>query len=333
MTLPPFPYILTIEVYNEAGEKVRVLAETRISDRMNPDVLLVLNGIETNDWNRTFNPAEGSLKIRIPNLETPEQRENGFIEFEWDGYNNNGQEIGNGVYYIKFTTQDGFGHSDVVIKDVMLVKSEQYTRVTIYNSAGEIVRRMENANIPLSNVKLNVDDVLYVGKDSKIVEIGYAEGQSIIWDGLNSQGQMVSSGTYEIQVEVKTEQGYKVIASKTVSIISEGKGEVLGYTKIYPNPYKLSNALSKAKIEWKNSGRGTVDIRIYNINGDLVRKIRTDLDKGIAEWDLKTSAGTMVSNGVYVIIIEGKKETGEREIKKLKFSIIRATPQNSDRIN
>ncbi len=333
MTLPPYPYILTIEVYNEAGERVRFITETKITNRIS-DVLLVLNGIESDNLNRTFNPAEESLKIKIPGLETPDQRDKGFIEFEWDGNNNNGQNIGNGVYYIKFTTQDGYGHSEVLIKDVMLVKSEQYIRLNIYNSAGELVRRIENYYLPLGSVKLNIDDVLYVGKNSDSIDINYADGQKIEWDGLNSHGVIVSTGIYEIQIEVKTEQGYKVIASKTVSIISQVVDDILKNIKIYPNPYYIKGEnTGKITMKWENLNSGNVDIKIYNLAGELIRKLHTTLESGKAEWDLKTSTGQMVVSGLYIIVVEGKKITGEREIKSIKLTIINKNTLKEDRVN
>ncbi len=333
MTLPPYPYILTIEVYNEAGEKVRVITETKITDRIS-DVLLVLNGVESNNLNRVFNPADEPLKIKIPGLETPEQRGMGYIEFEWEGYNNNGQDIGNGVYYIKFTTEDGYGHSEVVIKDIMLVKSEQYVRLSIFNSAGELVRRIENSYLPLGAVKLSVDDVLYVGDKSQSIDINYAEGQKIEWDGLNSQGEVVSTGIYEIQIEIKTDQGYKVVASKTVSVISAKKTELFKNIKAYPNPYyiKGENA-GKVTVAWENINSGNVIIRVYNISGELIRKVDGDLSKGKIEWDLKTSTGQMVASGLYIIIVEGKKINGEKEIQKIKLTIINKNILKEDRVN
>ncbi len=334
MTLPPYPFILTIDIYNEAGEKVKHIIKTPISDNINSEIILLLKGEESKIWDKIFNPEEGVLIMKIPGIETPDQRDKGYSEFIWDGKNNSGQETGNGVYYIKFTIQDKYGHTDVIIKDITLLKKEQYVLLSIYNTAGELVRRIEKDNPETEILKLNIPDFLYITSETSAVEINYAEGKVIKWDGLNSKGEKIANGIYEIQVELKTEQGYKIIASKTISIISEKIKKILGDIKIYPDPcYVLAEGNKMVKIKWTEVNKGRVNVKIYNIKGEMIRKIDSDLETGFLLWDMKTSSGAQVASGIYIVIVEGKLENGEREIKKAKLTIVKKNKPKNDMIN
>jgi len=67
---------------------------------------------------------------------------------------------------------------------------------------------------------------------------------------------------------------------------------------VYPNPFVLSNDAASLTIEGliKNSS-----IRIFNINGNLIRDFKSPGGK-IAFWDGKDLDGNLVATGVYVII-------------------------------
>lgn len=66
---------------------------------------------------------------------------------------------------------------------------------------------------------------------------------------------------------------------------------------IYPNPM-----YGNANIEIKATGKSAVDISIYNLKGQLVRKINsTEVSKGSTSfvWDGKTDNGRQVAQGIY----------------------------------
>jgi len=254
------------------------------------------------------------------------------INIAWDGYNDNGQNINNGVYYIKISVQDEYGHTQTTIKDVQLMRTEEYVRINIYNTAGELVRRLQTkpANINIAALNLDkIDNVIYLSETGKI-NIDYGSGNIMEWDGKNGQGEMVNNGTYELQIEIVTDNGYKVVASKTVTILREQTEQALTdpqnpklYPKIYPNPVSLEGEDGEIEIEWFKPLQGEVKIKIYNVAGELVKQIRGDLSVKKLKWNLKTDKGERVSGGFYIVVLEAKKVNGERESRIVKFSIIR----------
>jgi flagellar hook assembly protein FlgD len=320
LTPVPFPYILTIEVYNEAGEKIILLTNERMADSIT-DVKLIANGQE---WG-AFNPTEGPLIIRISGIQTVNHTGEKYVDFEWNGLNSNGQGIKQGVYFIKISYKDTYGCEITHTYDVQVLKIEEYVQLSIYNTAGELVRRITKPEVRNAVINLAIDDVILVGKEGgDEVRFNYGNGE-IEWDGKNEFGRLVDSGTYEIKVEVKTGTGFTTIATKTVSIINAGGNGILGIIKVVPNPYIIDNLARKdIRIIWSERKAGEVKVMIYNMAGDLVRVIREDMDRGEIGWDMKTSTGQSVSTGVYVGIVEGiDKATGKMQREKKKIVIMR----------
>jgi len=316
MTLPPFPYIIKINIYNEAGEIVKQLAVQRASDVVG-DIKLISGEKEVNMiTNKEY------LGIYLPGVETPETINEGGSVFIWDAKSDRGQYVKTGVYYIKVEEQDGYGHTNVVIKEITVMKEEEYVEVRIFNSAGELVRVIREEKEVPEKVELGVDNVIPIEKGGAEIIIKYGDepGDSVKWDGKNSEGIAVSSGTYEVQVITKDEKGIRVQASKTVIVLSEGK-EVIGEVKVYPNPVKKGKG-EKARVRWEAKGEGEVRIYIYNAAGELVRKVEGKVELGELEWDLKTGSGAMASQGNYICVIEARSKEGYSQRKIIKISIL-----------
>lgn len=322
----PFPFILKIEAYNEAGEEVKLLVQSPISGDIGDVAMLVNGGAAT-----VFNPATGRLELRFKGIQSPDQQGAGAdhtVSFFWDSSSDSGQQVSPGLYYLKISTTDTYGHVNTHIESIQILKMDVYARINIYNSAGELVRRLQVNNVANTNVSLAVDDVIQVGKNSPAINIEYAPGAGIAWDGLNSGGRTVDSGVYEIQVEIKTEQGFQVMASKSVTILNAGSSGIITDVKIYPNPAIITDGTAGAgvTIKWLTASQGQADIKIYNMAGEMVKSITASVGAGMPGivWDLKSSGGEEVSSGLYVVVIYIKKDSGESEIKKVKMSVMKS---------
>ena len=126
--------------------------------------------------------------------------------------------------------------------------------------------------------------------------------------------------------EVKSTVGYSVVASKTVTILRADDDLVLGDVKAYPNPCVFNESMPIVilpTIAWTNPGPGKVKIKIYNIAGELIKVIKEDMAALSAQWDMSTEQGNSASSGMYVIIIDGITDEGSREIKGIKFFILK----------
>ncbi len=110
-TLPPFPFVLRISVYNEAGEKVRTIVAVPTTKEMS-----------VVEFNSPTGPdivtPSGGLEIILKDIETPQTLGTGISAFYWDGRNDAGQVVNNGPYYLKLEQKDAYGHITTITKEV-----------------------------------------------------------------------------------------------------------------------------------------------------------------------------------------------------------------------
>lgn len=309
------PYTGVIDIYNEAGEKIKSIGSTLL---LNPITDLVL--VENSNTTTVYDPKDGSLDIRVPGQGTDGKQ---YIDFTWDGSNNNGQDIVPGIYYIKMTITDPYGSGTAVVEAVQVVEEEVYTRISIYNSAGELVKRVQVPEVETKVINLQVDDVFYAGGNSSTT-IKYGNTGTLVWDGTNSMGDLVGSGTYEVVVEEKTADGYDAVASKTITVLDGSGPSAIGQFKIEPNPVVVQGGVvNPMKFAWDGTEPGDVTIKIYNIAGELIKMLGAKVGDGSVQWDLKTSNGYEAASGFYIVVVEDKTDSGKLERKITKLVIIR----------
>jgi len=334
ITPVPFPYTMSIGIYNEAGELVKSITVTTASSEPLGVGLYDASGNSTNVIVPGSLPNE--LSIAVPGIQTPEsQNKNQTVSFLWDGTNDAGQDVENGVYYIKETTTDTFGHTEVITKPVTAINSSQYAEINIYNSAGEIVDTIigpydgsSALSLNLINSSGNSNNSTYpVGQGVLTMMINYTASNSLPWYGTDSQNNYVSSGVYEVQLVVKTNQGLKVVSSKTVTLLALGpQGGLMDGLKAYPNPY-AGTSPAQITIAWTSGTSGAVRIKIYNIAGELVRILTGDLNTGYINWDLRATGGQKASNGTYICVVEGTDSNQDQKTKIIKVSVIQGAQQ------
>ncbi len=316
----PYPYVLKIQVFNEAGELVGLIVKTYVSKEVG-DVALIFQGKETT----VYNPTQGNLVIDIPGLEAPGQEGGAGIKFEWNGTNNNAQAVGQGIFYISISTQNTYGDVKVITKEITILKNDEYTKIKIYNSAGEVVREIKNEIVNTTEISLaSTNDVAVIGDNKPQLVINYAVGESVTWDGKNTEGRLVSSGVYEIEVTVKTKDGFIIKVSKSVSVLNQGAAGTIGDIKIMPNPFKFSseNGKDTTAIIWSGRADGDMLVKIYGLSGENIREFRVRIAEGEVVWNMKTEAGSRIVSGIYVCVLEAKKDSGEMEFQTAKMAVL-----------
>lgn len=133
-------YLLTVKVYNEAGEAVKTIITVSTD--------YVLTGIITSTGGNTANAfsSDKILTITIPGA-GPGGTD---IVTSWDGTTDGGQPAASGTYYISAAETDTFGQVMNVTKDITLIKNSTYVQLNIFNSAGELVRTITDVNFVFS---------------------------------------------------------------------------------------------------------------------------------------------------------------------------------------
>jgi flagellar hook assembly protein FlgD len=310
--------MITASIYNEAGELVARLGSIPSANHMG---LVELLDMSTGAAIGVIASTQ-TLDVSVPGIMTPSGIGG---NFSWNCVNDGGQKVSDGSYYIHVEERDLYGHTNSVTQPLTVIQVVEYTKITVFNSAGEVVREILIDKTPAPDIKLSVSDKLVLDKNKNYpIVIGYSsQGDTVNWDGQNDYGTMVSSGSYEIRIETKDLKGIVTMASKTVIILREDSGNLMEDISAYPNPLAKSSQ-SVMKIKWCNGGNlGEMRIRIINCAGELVKNINVRLESKIASWDLNTAGGKPAAPGIYVILLDAKSDSGYIKQNILKVSVIK----------
>lgn len=93
--------------------------------------------------------------------------------------------------------------------------------------------------------------------------------------------------------------------------------EVLEHINIVPNPYYAFSAYERNRLDTRVKITNLPDqceIRIYSVNGKLVRSFKKDSPITSLDWDLNNFKGIPVASGVYLVHVT-VPEVGERVLK------------------
>ena len=102
-------------------------------------------------------------------------------------------------------------------------------------------------------------------------------------------------------------------ALEETNLLLGGAAESLAEAYVYPNPYRGIGAAESNGVYFAALPRDAV-IRIYALNGVLLKTLKHNSDSGHEPWDLRTANGEQVASGVYLYAIDAN---GDQVMGKL----------------
>jgi hypothetical protein len=299
----PEPFKIALAIYNEAGERVKVVFQGTAS-QAGPK-LVVTSQVQPDGSTQVtlsgFTNAAGSSVV-------------------WDASNDNGQAVSNGVYYAKLESVDQFGATQSFSEPFSVLSTAGQASVEVFNSAGERVRTIPlNGALPLDIRALNgsfVGGVDASGAPVDGLRLGLKDngGESIkLWDGLNDQGGALASGSYTVVLTRTEAGGARVVKTLNVVLlasVNDGLQLSLASAQVAPNPVRGAGV--PVTVRYTLPPQGTANCRLYDMAGQLVAQ-GADL----------AATGTVVLNagfagGVYLLefrIQNGSAILGRRVLK------------------
>jgi flagellar hook assembly protein FlgD len=292
-----------LTVYDSAGEVVRHLAQQVPSWQSNLD-FKVLTPL--------FSPVNnGSALIQAQGQ-----------SFTWEGLNDNGQVVGDGMYYIKLECRDPFGHVIAATQSVTVVSSPAAYALRIYNTAGELVKELP---APVSSSQTAPSRVVpdassFVPSAGGVIHFDLGTGSSTQWDGRNEQRELVASGQYTAQLVERNDGASLSLAYGSVTVLDiPGKGGILDKMAAVPNP-AFAGRDNAVEFLFQGAPGAVVTARIYNVSGELV----ATLDNG--GWANRLNlrfADRKLAPGIYVAVFEAGLPGAGAEKRIVKFCLAR----------
>ncbi|HVZ81492.1 MAG TPA: hypothetical protein VHE12_11955, partial [bacterium] len=296
-------YIVNIHVYNEAGEIVKSFPIERLSQP-------ILNvSLWASDTLKSIYDTIGILY-------------KGHVIGTWDGTNDSGAEVTNGKYYIKIDNVDNLGSVTTITQVAMVARHLASTTVLIYNESGEVIRHLDQSvddAVTLStgvSVSSNSFSPSYQGGVNATLTVTLANGTTMVWDGRNDAGRIVSSGQYFIVVRSNDGQGGDSTVSKEITLFHHGTDLAPGGVAVYPNPNHLATDGWVLKFDATATPGLTLSVRLYTLAGERVDSAQGAAGTSYLAWDL---SGKPLASGMYLAHVEMTDAMGatQQTIKKV----------------
>lgn len=112
---------------------------------------------------------------------------------------------------------------------------------------------------------------------------------------------------YQFRVMAESLSGVKTALSNEVATTITA--ETVESARAYPVPFRPGEGVTRMTFDQLPEG---TSIQIYSMRGGSVKTLISDAT-GKTEWDLKNDDGTLVSSGVYLVIL--KKDGGRKQMK------------------
>jgi hypothetical protein len=292
---------VTVQIFNSAGEMIYTGQKMMFNH--------ALTGVEAVD--AAFIPGGGATTVI--------QMLGAGGTFTWTGCNANGQTVAAGVYTLNFT-ETGTGSVTPLnfSVQVTVLSAQSPSSISIFNSAGELVQYFP---LPTdSAAELNLSSNSFVpeaGKPGLTISWGPGSGDSVQWNGLNSNGDQVASGIYRVQLTSEVPGSSSSVTLKAFVQVLDPAVDLLGGALVGPNPM-VGSAQTLTVYAPGLQASDSLEIGLYDLAGQLVVK-------GYGQGPTQQLAvpGT-TAGGIFMVVLEAHSaETGASERVVLKLAIAR----------
>lgn len=284
-------YTVKIGVYNEAGELVKQIFVKELSQQITN-----INLLQT----PTITSLHGVVYVTVDGVQLA----------TWDGTNQSGDPVSNGVYYVKVDNIDANNQVTSVAETVTVSRTIAKVQVNIYNESGEVVKHVfayadDPGNMNLGNVVFSGNVIQpTVGtptpNGTSELMLTFPNGTTVTWDGTNDSGQIVTNGVYQVEVHWLNGNGGEEVISHNVTVERGNNSSATGVAFAAPN---ILNGNSGGTTVTINSNLVlTLTASVYDVAGELVKRPVTGL-AGSGAVPVDTSG---LASGLYFIVVDLK---------------------------
>jgi len=291
-----------IDIYNSAGELVRDLVPlTPVWDGQGNFSVVT----------SVFAPANGQLAYLQAFGTT----------YDWNGNNDNGQLVSNGVYNVVYKLTDADGNVTTQGATISVLSAPSQYALRIYNSAGEMVRQILVTRPAGSTVPWQVapepSSALVTGTGATLsFNLGPT---SVAWNGTAQDGSQLTSGVYTVELVLLTGASDQVLKSTSVTLLRGKPSAVLGKVYAYPNPAG-SGSSGLLTVAMENPYGVEAAGRLYGLSGELVASMDNGANKQALVLDLGRHP---LSGGIYIMVVTAKAPWGTVERRSIKVAVLR----------
>jgi hypothetical protein len=311
------PYTLKLTLYNSAGEVVLDLFDGHAENA--PTDLVLTSNVLTSGTG-----LSGAIGFVFQGaLEGYGNGPQNTVY--WQGQNNSAQLVGGGTYYAKLEVQDSFGNVRALTQSISVVQVTNRQSLTVYNSAGEAVAHLAlgaatGSRLDIKESTEAVDQDPSTGAVTGGFNIDLIQPNGTVttvpWQGLGDQGQLLSPGSYTVELVTEQSGGATVRESKGIVLLRAPGRDSLSSAVFAPQPWRNDRPL---ELFFKPLMPGDgVRVNVYNAAAELVL---TDYADGSSGHQV-LSAGKLAS-GIYLVELTWVRGQAILQRRVMKLAVVR----------
>jgi hypothetical protein len=289
---PVGAFTVRVNVYNSAGEVVKTIEVVHFAKPVNSLDL----------------PSGNVITTLTGSGSTVELYFEGVLIGSWDGSNNSGNPVSNGAYEVKVDNIDPSGVVTSVSQQVVVNRDLTQAEVNIFNSAGEIVKKLyqtvsnssgsEMTNVNLSSNVLNPGVSKFSGETGIVQILVMTSGSPITleWDGTSDSGKIVTPGVYVIEVHWNNGQGSLLDITRDILVASDtGSGAVVARpNELISNKGTMTTTFDGTAV----ANAASLKVEIHTLTGQLIAVVSNSPGTVTAPWNASGAA-----SGIYIAVV------------------------------
>jgi hypothetical protein len=246
------------------------------------------------------------------------------MTLSWNGKTDGGQYVDSGYYICKLTVHDPLFGSDLSYsRTIAVIKTAGLVKVQVFNSAGELVWSMDAGLSQGALASSLFSSGSYMPSSGNMLNICYGEAPAncVAWDGTNSIGEKVSSGTYVVLVTGKDASGKATSVSQAIQLLTP-PSHGLDQAVAVPNPVGVGQGRVTVWLTGFGSmaAAGRTTGVVYGLSGERVKALSNEGHPESLVWDLPHGA---LASGIYLIHLKRVDNDGTVSMRTLKVVLER----------
>jgi uncharacterized repeat protein (TIGR01451 family) len=304
-------YTVRVGVYNEAGELIKTVLTTQLSQpllnfNLTPSTITSLSGP-----NSAVSIFYGSLYVG-----------------SWDGMTQSGSLASNGNYYLKVDNIDNRGVDKSTTQQIVVSRQLYQTTVLIYNETGEVIRHLyayssDPTGQGMTGIQFSTaliqPGMTQPGNVPTQLTLTLSDGTTLVWDGATDSGSLVSGGQYLVEVHTFDGNSGETTFTKQVSVLGGHRNDGLGLVTAWPNVLKPSSGNMTTTFHSSSTLNPTLDVSVYTLAGELLWRQVGAAGAGTQSYDASNLA-----SGTYIAVVRMLNASGgSMGQQTVKFWVVR----------
>lgn len=258
----------------------------------------------------------------VRNLASGLAKNAGYNSTTWDGRDNDGSVVGEGIYTVRVKAVDPAGNAGEASANVTAgyqpsISNAGHSPDPYDQTSGNAAFRFDLGNSAKVTVTIMKGNMPVRTISAGVLASGT---NTVVWDGRDDSANPAADGSYNYQIDAvsPTVDIFRSTFKGTITV--EGAAPVLTNLSVSPYIVKIPN---NAGFSYTLSEPATITAQVLTKTGAVVRDFPSETKTAggyyTLAWDTRDNAGSLISSGDYIFKVSAVDNAGKTGSSQLAF--------------